>query len=78
MSVIAVLTWYEETTKSLIAAVSSASTFVDHLVAVDGAYHAFPEARRGSGPEQQEQILSLAGMFETRRQHGPTLPGWEG
>ena len=58
--IVGVLTWYEETTKSLIAAVSSASTFIDHLVAVDGAYHAFPEARRGSGPEQQEQILSLA------------------
>lgn len=58
--IIGLLCWFEEQLSTLSAAVSSASRVIDHLVAVDGAYVMFPEARPRSSPEQQQHILSIA------------------
>jgi hypothetical protein len=60
MRIIGVLIFYEENPTWLSAAVASAGRFVDHLVAVDGAYALFPDARPRSGPEQHEAITAVA------------------
>jgi hypothetical protein len=50
---IALLNWYDETPAFLHECVESLATVgVDHLVAVDGAYHAYPDAKPTTGTRQ--------------------------
>jgi len=55
--VIGLLSWYQEAPSWLAATVSSFGKVIDHLVAVDGPYAAFPHnGRVRSDPEQVEVI----------------------
>lgn len=55
--VIGLLSWYQEAPSWLAATVSSFGKVIDHLVAVDGPYAAFPHnGRIKSDPEQVEVI----------------------
>lgn len=55
--VIGVLSWYQESPAWLSATVASFGRVIDHLVAVDGPYAAFPHnGRVRSEPEQVESI----------------------
>jgi hypothetical protein len=62
MKLVALLSWYEEAPEWLAATVASLSPFVDHLVAVDGAYLLFPSAleRPRSGTEQSRAIVEVS------------------
>lgn len=60
LKLIAVLSWYEESPSWLSAVVASAAKVCDHIVAVDGAYALFPEARASSSAVQGEVILETA------------------
>lgn len=56
MKIIALLSWYEESPSWLASLVASLKGVVDHIVAVDGAYMLFPDARPYSGAEQADAI----------------------
>lgn len=56
MKLIALLAWYDESPSWLAACVASVAPYVDHLVAVDGAYAHFPDARARSERIQAETI----------------------
>jgi hypothetical protein len=62
VKVVALLNWYEEHPGWLVECVASASRLCDHIVAVDGAYGAFPGALKKpySGAEQADAILRTA------------------
>lgn len=60
MKVIAMLSWFEERPSWLSATVASLRGLCDHIVAVDGAYALFPDARPRSGPEQAEAVIETA------------------
>jgi hypothetical protein len=62
MRVIGLLSWFEESPSWLAALIASGKGFVDHWVAVDGAYFLYPDALRhpSSGPEQAESIIQTA------------------
>jgi hypothetical protein len=59
MRIIALLSWYDESSAFLAAAIASLSKVgVDHLVAVDGAYALLPDGKHASPPEQAETIAA--------------------
>lgn len=62
MSVVGLLSWYDEEPSWLAACVASMSKFCGGIVAVDGAYLGFPGAlsRPASHPVQAETILRTA------------------
>lgn len=60
MKIIALLAWYDESPSWLAACVASIAPHVDHLVAVDGAYAHFPDARARSERLQAETIQATA------------------
>ena len=60
MKVVGLLSWYDESPSWLAAAVSSFAPILDHLVAIDGAYAAYPGARSRSDLVQAETILRTA------------------
>lgn len=61
MKLIALLSWYDEPVWALTELVASlARAGCDHLVAVDGAYALFPEARAQSPGEQAQALLAAA------------------
>lgn len=62
MRVIALLNWYEEPAAWLAECVASAAKLCDHIIAVDGAYAAFPGAlnKPRSGSEQADTIFHTA------------------
>lgn len=62
MKVVACLSWFEESPTWLASLVASMHGFVDHVVAVDGAYFLYPDALKHpvSGPEQAEAIVQTA------------------
>lgn len=60
MKLVGLLSWYEEPRDWLAAAITSYSRIgLDHLIAVDGAYEAFPDARPRSSPGQYEVIYEV-------------------
>lgn len=61
MKIVGCLCWYEEHPTWLQAAITSAARFIDHLVAIDGAYQLFPCARPRSGFDQHEAIVAACG-----------------
>lgn len=56
-SVALLLSWYEEQPEWLYELVSSVAGVCDRVVAVDGAYALYPDARARSGPDQADAIL---------------------
>lgn len=60
MRVFALISWYNERPDWLAASVTSLAPFVDHVVAVDGAYALFPEGRGQSERGQAEAIRETA------------------
>lgn len=72
----AILAWYAEPPTWLANTVTSlAAAGIDHLIAVDGAYALYPEAKAKSGFEQAETIQRVcdgAGMALTL--HQPQTP----
>lgn len=78
MNVIGCLIWFDESPTWLSTTVASLSRCCDHIVAVDGAYWLYPQAKPNSGPDQAQEIVSTAealGMGATL--HVPTTP-WMG
>lgn len=62
MRIIALLSWYDEDPTWLTECVTSIAPLCDHLIAVDGAYAAFPGAREWplSDPAQADAIALAA------------------
>lgn len=59
MRIIALLSWYDEPTSWLAETVASASRLADHILAVDGAYAAFPgSTRRPASPTEQADVIT--------------------
>jgi hypothetical protein len=58
--VIALLAWYDESPSWLAACVASVAPHVDAIVAVDGAYAQYPDARARSERSQAETIQATA------------------
>jgi hypothetical protein len=54
------LIWFDEDPRWLAATVASFAKIADHVVAVDGAFFAYPEGRPASGGEQGEAIQAAA------------------
>jgi hypothetical protein len=54
------LIWFDEDPRWLAATVASFAKLCDHVVAVDGAFFAYPEGRPASGGEQGESIQAAA------------------
>jgi hypothetical protein len=54
------LIWFDEDPRWLASTVASFAKLCDHVVAVDGAFFAYPEGRPASGGEQGESIQAAA------------------
>lgn len=79
--IVGLLNWYEEPVEWLVECVASAARLCDHLIAVDGAYAAFPGALRkpASGSEQADAIFhTAAGAGIGCTIHVPREPWWGG
>lgn len=79
MKLIALLSWFDEQPAHLAELVASLhGVGVDHLVAVDGAYALYPQARGGSPSEQAAVIAATANALGVGvTLHVPTVP-WAG
>lgn len=79
MKLIGLLCWYDEPARMLIACIKGLrDAGVTHLVAVDGAYALYPDAKAASDPVQQGAIVTACrelGMTCTL--HVPAEP-WQG
>ena len=78
---VALLNWYEEPASWLAECVASAARLCDHIIAVDGAYAAFPGALQKpfSGSEQADTIFHTAtGAGIGCTIHTPREPWWGG
>lgn len=53
------LCWYDEPLELLAAHISSQAGVIDHLVAVDGAWAAYPDAQPSSDPQQARLIKEI-------------------
>lgn len=60
MKVFACMVWFDENPRWLAASVASFAKIADHVIAVDGAYFAYPEGRPASGGDQAEAIVTAA------------------
>jgi hypothetical protein len=60
VKIIGVMSWYDESASWLAASVAGFGRFCDTIIAVDGAYALYPQARARSMPEQSEAILQAA------------------
>lgn len=59
MRIVALLSWYDEPISWLAETVASASKLADHILAVDGAYSAFPgSTRRPASPTEQADVIT--------------------
>ena len=74
----ALLCWYDEQPAMLAELVASVARCCDHIVAVDGAYRLYPNAKPRSAPDQAEAIQRTAnGAGIGCTLHVPGEP-WEG
>jgi hypothetical protein len=60
MRIFGCLIWFDEDPRWLASTVASFGKIADHVVAVDGAFFAYPEGRPASGGEQGEAIQAAA------------------
>lgn len=60
MKVFGCMAWFDEDPKWLAANVAAFARICDHVIAVDGAYYAYPEGRPASGGDQAEAIVAAA------------------
>lgn len=60
MKLVALLSWFDESPAWLATVVAGFGRVCDEIVAVDGAYLFYPDARGRSHPEQAEAILHAA------------------
>ena len=60
MRVIGLLNWFDESPSWLATAVAGHARICDTIIAVDGAYHLYPNARPASHPRQAEAIMHTA------------------
>lgn len=56
--IVGILSWYDEPAEMLAASVSGFARVCEEIVAVDGAYALYPQARPRSAPEQAEAVLA--------------------
>lgn len=56
MKIVGLISWYDERPSWLAATVASLKGFVDHVVAVDGAYMLYPGGRANSPIDQAEAV----------------------
>ena len=54
------LAWFDEDPRWLAASTAAFAKLCDHVIAVDGAYYAYPEGRPASGGDQAEAIVAAA------------------
>ena len=54
------MSWFDEDPRWLTASVTAFAKLCDHVIAVDGAFFAYPEARPASGGDQAESIVAAA------------------
>lgn len=60
MRVFGCMIWFDENPQWLAANIAGMAKLCDHIVAVDGGYFAYPEARPASGGDQAEAIVGAA------------------
>lgn len=78
MKIHALLSWYEESPTFISACVASIAPHVDHVIAVDGAYQNFPDARAKSDRLQAETIMAICDAADIACTiHQPATP-WRG
>jgi hypothetical protein len=76
--VCALLSWFDESPIWLAACIASLAGVVDHLVAVDGAYALYPQARASSPVDQLEAVCETAAAARVGLTlHVPDAP-WAG
>jgi hypothetical protein len=81
MRIAACLSWYDEEPAALCRWVAGVASFADIVVAVDGAYYHYPDAR-GDSPEEQRYALYQAcgehglDFQEVDREPGPNPAPW--
>ena len=78
MRVVGCLIWYDEQPSVLATAVAGFTRVCDTIVAVDGAFALYPQARPRSAPEQAETVRSVcesAGVGCVVYEAGKTLGG---
>lgn len=56
--VFALISWYDESPSWLAATIASLAPHVDHVIAVDGAYAHYPDARAFSDRQQADTIVA--------------------
>lgn len=81
MKLIAILSWYDEPAEWLAACVASlCKAGVEHVVAVDGAYAAYPEASLNprSGAEQHAAILETCHAMQAGSTVYSPFEAWQG
>lgn len=77
--VIATVCWFDESPVWIAATVASCARFCDHIVAVDGAYALYPDARARSGSEQHEAFIeTCAALNMGLTMHVPRTPWYGG
>lgn len=65
MKLLGILSWYDERPSWLAGVIASlAKAEIAHLVAVDGAYSAYPNGKAYSGPEQHAAIVEVCRALE--------------
>lgn len=78
VKVFALLCFYDEEPEHLHRCVSSLAGLADHVVAVDGAYAHYPDAKAASHPSQRFAIVKAAREAGIKRSiHVPPYP-WQG
>lgn len=78
VKIVACLAWYDERVDWLAELVASlAASAVGHVVAVDGAYALYPQARAASNHEQADTIAATARALGVGcTVHVPSAPWW--
>lgn len=64
MAIATLINWYDERADWLKEAVTSVNLFSNQIIAVDGAYALFPDAKRESSLEQSEAIRDTARLLD--------------
>jgi hypothetical protein len=54
------MAWFDEDPRWLTASVTAFAKLCDHVIAIDGAFFAYPEGRPSSGGDQAEAVVAAA------------------
>lgn len=78
MKLVALLNFYDERPDWLAVCVASLATCCDHVVAMDGAYAMFPQARSNSGDVQAGAIIGTAQALGLGVTYSAPKDAWKG